>query len=105
MQKQNKSLKEMVLLSMQGNLMFSGVPELAEEDLENRQQHHLSPGSPTGREVRQPLLMLMTYYDVNDSAETTARVLWETAKAVMQGKITSYSSHRKKKKRFGIRIN
>lgn len=34
---------------------------------------------------------------MNDSPETTATLLWETAKAVLRGKIISYASYKKKK--------
>lgn len=37
------------------------------------------------------------FLEINDLHETPVHVLWETAKAVMRGKIISYSCHKKKK--------
>ncbi len=38
-----------------------------------------------------------SFLEINDSPNTSATLLWETGKAVIRGRIISYSSHKKKK--------
>uniref|UniRef100_A0A0E9U7Y5 Uncharacterized protein n=1 Tax=Anguilla anguilla TaxID=7936 RepID=A0A0E9U7Y5_ANGAN len=37
------------------------------------------------------------FLEINDSPEIAPSLLWETGKAVLRGKIISYSTHKKKK--------
>jgi len=38
-----------------------------------------------------------SFLEINDSPNIVPSLLWETGKAVLRGKITSYSTHKKKK--------